>query len=326
MRRFNSFITLAGLALIASSLTALTQTAFAQVYPFKPIRLIVPFAPGGPSDQAARTIGQALSKSLGQPFVIENRPGADGAIAAQTLRNASPDGYSLLFSGAPMIPLALLKNPPPFDVQADFAPVARVTRLVWGMFVSPHVPAASLTELIAHARASPTRLSYASSNLIEFLAASQFMKGTGTNMLRVPYKGAGQAMPDLLAGRVHVMFAPLSAGLAYLPTGQLRLLAMLTPERSQFAPDVPTLTEAGILEISIPGWQGILAPAKTPKNVIATLHTAIERALQDPEVRTQLERQAVLVDMSTADQLSATIAADMRTWAEFLRENPLTNE
>lgn len=326
MRRFSSFITLASLALVLSSLTAVTPIAFAQIYPSKPVRLIVPFAPGGTSDQAARTIGQALSKSLGQPFLIENRPGADGAIAAQAVRNATPDGYTLLYSGATMVPLPMLKNPPPFDVMADFAPVARVTRLVWGMFVSPQVPAASITDFIAYARTNPDRLSYVSNNLIEFLAASQFMKATGTNMLRIPYKGAGHAMPDLIAGRVQVMFAPLSAGLAYLPSGQLRLLAILTPERSHFVPDVPTLSEAGIVGISVPGWQGILAPAKTPKDVIATLNTAIERALQDPQVRAQFDRQAVLVDPSTADRLSTTIAEDLRTWAEFVRENRLASE
>jgi tripartite-type tricarboxylate transporter receptor subunit TctC len=226
---------------ILAALAELSNMAAAQTYPSRPVRLLVPFPPGGPSDVAARIVGDALLKQLGQPFVIENRPGAEGAIAAQAVRTASPDGNTLLFSGSSMVPLSVVKSPPPFDVVRDFAPVSQVTRLEWAIYVSPKVPANSISEFAAYARVNPDKLSYVSNNLIEQAAAVQFMRATGIRMVRVPYKGAAQALPDLLTGRVHVNFAPVSALRAYVKDGGLRMLAVLLPERSRFASDVPTL-------------------------------------------------------------------------------------
>lgn len=327
MSRFTTSTAVAALTIALSLFAGLVSTAArAQAYPSKPVRLIVPFAAGGPADFAARTVGQALSKSFGQPFVVENRPGADGAIAAQTVLSASPDGYTLLFSGASMVPLSLLKNPPPFDLITDFAPVAKITRLVWAMYVSPDAPARSVAEFIAYARANPDKLNYASSNFSEFLAATQFMNATGTKMVGVPYKGGAQSMPDLVAGRVQVNFAPLSAGLPYVRDGRLRMLAILLPQRSPLVPDVPTMAEAGVPGISVPGWQAILAPAKTPKEIIDRLFREIDRTLQSLEVRAQFDRQAVQVEGSTPEALAAVIEEDLRTWRQFIRENGLTPE
>src|SRR5438105_4807283 len=165
MGRFTTSSVLRKLAIALSLFAGLANTAvFAQAYPSKPVRLIVPFPPGGASDYAARTVGQALSKSFGQPVVVENRPGADGAIAAQTVMSAPSDGYTLLFSGASLVPLTLLKNPPPFDLLKDFAPVSTITRFAWALYVSPSVPATTVAEFIAYARAHPDVLNYASNN------------------------------------------------------------------------------------------------------------------------------------------------------------------
>jgi len=318
--RFTTSSMLAAATVALSALAGLSNTLAAQTYPSRPVRLLVPFPAGGLSDVAARTIGEALSKQLGQSFVIENRPGADGSIAAQAVRSAAPDGYTLLFSGSSMVPLSVVKNPPPFDVATDFAPVSQVTRLEWAMYVSPAVPANSIAEFIAYARANPDKLSYVSNNLVEEAATVQFMKATGTRMVRVPYKGAAQALPDLVAGRVQVNFAPVSASLPYVKDGRLRMLAVLLPERSRFAPDVPSLAEAGVAGVSVPGWQAVLAPAKTPREIIDRLNREINRALHAPEVRTLFERQSVQVEGSTVEELAATIKEDLRTWSQFIRQ------
>src|SRR2546423_3204752 len=165
MRRFTTSVAAAALASALAPLASIGDASGAESYPSKPIRLIVPFAAGGPSDHAARTVGQALSKRLGQTFVIDNRPGADGAIAVQTALSALPDGHTLLFSGSSMTPLSLLKNPPPFNVLTDLAPISTVTRIEWTMYVAPNARASSVREFIAYTRANPNKFSYASSNL-----------------------------------------------------------------------------------------------------------------------------------------------------------------
>ncbi len=320
MTRFTTSSILAVTAIALAALAGLSSTLTAQTYPSRPVHLIVPFPAGGPSDNAARTVGEALSKLLGQPVVVENKAGADGAIAAQAVRNAPPDGHTILFSGSSMVSLALLKNPPPFDPVTDFAPVSQITRLEWAMYVSPDVPVRSIAEFIAYARSNPGKLSYGSSNMSEYLASAQFMKVTGTTMVRVPYKGGTQALPDLLAGRVQVNFAPVSAWLPYVADGRLRMLAVLLPQRSRFAPDVPTLAEAGVPDVSVPGWQAVFAPPKTPREIIDRLNSEVSRVLLAPEVRAQFERQAAQVQGSTGAGLAATIKDDLWTWSEFIQQ------
>jgi tripartite-type tricarboxylate transporter receptor subunit TctC len=202
---------------LAVFLVLSSVSAFAQ-YPIKPIHLIVPFAAGGPSDNAARMIGQALSKSIGQPVIIENRPGANGAIAAQALLAAPADGHTLLWGIASMVAIPLVQRNAPFDSIAEFAPVSLVGRFAFGMYVHPGLPARSVAEFVAYARANAGKLNYATSALGEFMAAAQFMKAAGISMVRVPYKGGAQLMPDLIEGRVQVNFAPVSLGLAHVKT------------------------------------------------------------------------------------------------------------
>src|SRR5687767_14817197 len=220
--------------------------ASVHAYPTKPIRLVVPFAPGGASDSAARIVGKTLSKSLGQPVVIDNRSGANGAIAAQAVLSAAPDGYTLLWGVGSMVAIPLLQKNAAFDSLASFSPVSMTGQFAFGMFVHPGVQARTVDEFVRHARANGDKLVYASATLGEYLAAAQFMKASKTTMTRVPYKGGAQALPDLLAGRVQVYFTPIAIVLPYVQEGRVRILGTLLPERSPALPDVPTLTEAGL--------------------------------------------------------------------------------
>jgi tripartite-type tricarboxylate transporter receptor subunit TctC len=292
-------------------------------YPVRPIHLIVPFPAGGPSDNAARTLGHAMAKSMGQPVVVENRPGADGAIGPQAVASAAPDGYTLLYGVSSMVALPLLRKDPPFNPLKDFTPVSIIGRFAFCMYVNPDVPAKSVAEFIAYARANPDKLNYAASNNSEFMAAAHFMKAAGIRMVRVPYKGASQAMPDLIAGRVQVGFGPIAAGLPYVQEGRLRMLASFLPQRSALTPDVPTMAESGLAAVSVPSWQALFAPTKTPKEIVDRLSREVKLALRDPDVVAQFERQALRIEGSSPEALTAAIQEDLRTWAQFFRENAI---
>ncbi|HRF71999.1 MAG TPA: tripartite tricarboxylate transporter substrate binding protein [Accumulibacter sp.] len=310
------------LALGLGAVVAPTSAA----YPDRAIRLIVPFPAGGPSDSAARTFGNALAKSTGQPTIIENRPGANGAIAAQAAFTASADGYTLLWGVASMVALPLLQKKPAFRSLADLTPVAMIGRFPFAMTVNAGVPANSLAEFIAYARANPDKLSYATSTLGEFMAASEFMKRSGVSMVRVAYKGTAQAMPDLIEGRVQVNFGPVVGGIQYVRSGQLRLLASLLPQRSAVIADVPTMAEAGLPGVSVPTWQAVFAPPALPAEIVDRLARDVARALLDPELRARFERQIFQVDGSTPAALAAAITEDQRRWEEFIVDNRLPKE
>lgn len=307
-------LSLLGLATLLAATTAAAQ------YPSKPIRMVVPFPAGGPTDSAARIVGQALGKTLGQPVVVENRPGADGAIAAQAVASAVPDGYTVLFTSSSVVALAITARPAPFEI-ADFAPVAGIGRFAFGMYTNLEVPSASVKEFVTYVRANPGKLNYPTANVSEHLAALRFMKATGVDMVRVPYKGAAQLMPDLMAGRVQVYFGPVGGGLPHVRAGRLRLLATLTPTRTALTPDVPTAAEAGIPGLAVPSLQMILAPAKTPRAAIERLAAEVKRVVDDPEVRSQLEKLALVVDVSTMDELAAAMRETHETWAQYARDN-----
>ena len=295
-------------------------------YPIKPVRLLVPFAAGGASDAAARTVGKSLSKSLGQPIVIDNRPGANGAIAAQTAFAAPPDGYTLLWGVGSMVAIPLLQKSAPFDSLASFTPVSMAGRFAFGLYVHPNVPAKSVDELIKYARANAEKLGFAAATMSEYLAAAQFMKASRTTMTRVPYKGGAQAMPDLLAGRVQLYFTPVAIALPYAKEGRLRMLGTLLPLRSPAAPDVPTMAEAGMPSVSVPTWQAIFAPPKTQRDIANRLAREINLALQEAEVRQQFERLVLQVESSTPERLAGVIGQDIETWRVFIRENDIPQE
>jgi tripartite-type tricarboxylate transporter receptor subunit TctC len=313
-------------AIAVALCAALAASAAAAQVPVRPIRLVLPTPAGGPSDTAARALAQSLAKSLGQPVVIESKPGAGGALAAQAAMTAPPDGYTLLWGIASMATLPYLQKSAPFRSMTELTPVSLVGSFAFGLFVHPGVPAQSVGELIAHLRARPDQVNYATGTLGEYMAAAQLLKAGQAAAVRVPYRGGQQLMPDLLAGRVQFNIGPLSGGLPHVRDGKLRLLAVLTPQRSPLAPEVPTLAEAGIASVALPTWQAILAPPNTPREVVERLAREVDRALGDPALRRQLEQQGLQVQTAGPDALASTIARDAETWRNFVRDYDIPQE
>jgi tripartite-type tricarboxylate transporter receptor subunit TctC len=234
---------------------------------------------------------------------------------------AAPDGYTLFFGGSStMVSVPVLRKIPPFDPVTDFTPISLIGRYAFCMFVHPDVPAKTVAEFVAHARANPDKLNFATSNLTEFMFAAQLMKSTGISMVRVPYKGAAQAIPDLIAGRVQLDFVPISAGLAHVRDGRLRLLATVLPQRVAVAPDVPTMAEAGIPGVTVSPWQGIFGPPKLPREIVERLARELNLILQSAEVRTQYDKQGFQPEPSTPEALTAMLRSDVQTWGQIVRE------
>jgi len=298
----------------------------AAAYPDRPIKLVIGVPPGGASDAAARLMGQALAKSLGQPVVVENRPGAGGVIAAQSVHAAAPDGYTLLWAQASMAGLPMLQKSPPFASLTEFAPVSITCRLPAALFVHPSVPATSVAQFVAYVRANPGKLNYATGPLSEYMAAVQFMKATGTSMVRVPYKGGAPAILDFLEGRVQVYFTPIAQGLPHSKAGKIRMLAAMTPERSEHAPDVPTLAEAGVGDLPVPNWNAIVAPPKTPQPIVERLAREIARALEDPATRASFVALYLIPESSTPAALAKAVAQSEDAWRAFIVENNIPQD
>jgi len=309
---------------LALGVVLISAAATAQ-YPSKPIRLVVPFAASGPTDTVARHTSQAMAKLLGQPIVIDNRPGADGAIAAQVVITAPADGHTLFFASSSVLALSQVTKPAPFETLTDLAPVFGVGRFTYAMYLHPSLPTPSMSDFIAYGRSNPGKVTFGSSNLAEFLAAVQVMKPTGIEMLRVPYKGQAQMMPDLIAGRVQVGFGPLGGGLPYVKDGRLRALAV-SPRRSPLIPDVPTMAEVGIRDFYVASYQMILAPAKTPREVVERLAQAATLALKEPELRSRLELMALAIEGAMPQPLSASIREGNGIWTRFARDHVLVQQ
>ena len=269
------------------ALLVASGAAWAEGYPGKPIRVLVGFSPGGASDLTTRIIGQKLQEDLGQPVIIDNRPGASGTIAAQIVARAAPDGYTLL-SGATSI-LALnpaLSSHLAYDPIKDFAPISQTVSMPQLLVVHPSVKATNVRELIALARARPGELNYSSSGSgsSSHLATELFMYMTGVRMVHVPFKGSGQSMPALLAGQVQLIFDPIPSSLIHVKSGKLRALGISTSTRSPAFPDLPTMAEAGVPGYESSLWYGLLAPANTPKAVVGRLHESLAQILKTPDL------------------------------------------
>lgn len=313
--------------LFVNGLACSAWAASAQdAYPGKPLRLIVPLPPGGPSDFMARTVAQGLSVGLSQAVVVDNKPGADGAVALREALVAPADGHTLLYATGSMLALPLLGKPMAFDWLSVLAPVGQLGRVAFCLMVHPDVPARTVAELVAHARAHPDQLNCATSTLGEFMAAAQFMKVTGVRLTRVPYKGGNQAMPDLLAGRVQVMFGPVTLALPRLGSGGVRVLATLLPQRSAAMPEVPTLAEAGHATVTVPTWQSLFVPARTPVSVIERLSAEASTVLARPELRLELEQRGLFVDKPSPAELATTVTREQALWAALITEHRLTAE
>jgi tripartite-type tricarboxylate transporter receptor subunit TctC len=293
---------------------------FAQ-YPAKPIRFVVGFPPGGSADPTTRIIGQALSEQMGQPVIVENRPGADSALAAEQMTRIAPDGYTIMFaSNSAMTAAVALRKAPPYDPLKDFTPISMVGRATVILYAHPSVPAKTLKEFVEYARANPGKLAYGTGNPLSILYNVQLMSATGIDMLHVPYKGEGPLNPDLLAGRVQSSFLSTLSALSNAKEGKLRPLAVLLEKRSPLAPDVPTIAEAGVPQVTVRQWAGVFGPPNLPRPIVERLNKEVNAALKRPEVLEKMQSYGYAAGGSTAEQLLEINRDDLALWKKLVAE------
>jgi tripartite-type tricarboxylate transporter receptor subunit TctC len=305
------------LFLIAFSNATLAQSA----YPDRPVKVIVALPAGGSVDMIARTLGQKLNSSLGQPFVIDNRPGASGQIGMPAAAKSAADGYTLTVSPASFLTTnkSVFKTLP-YDPEADFSPVARLVNQPMVLIVKDKQKYPTVAALLAAAKAAPGRITYASSGdgSPQHLAGLMFETRTQTRLLHVPYKGGAPAINDTLAGSVDAMFAVMPEAVPHLKAGKLHALGVMSPQRSLVLPDTPTMVEAGFAELNLSAWIGLLAPAKTPRAIIDQLNRAVLAAL-DADVKAKLAESGIEVATSTPEELQRTITRDIKLHAELVK-------
>jgi tripartite-type tricarboxylate transporter receptor subunit TctC len=304
-------------------------TAFAAAstlgqYPAKPVRLVLMTPAGSASDAPARVIAEGLGESLGKPVVVDNRPGAEGAIAADVVRHAAADGHTLaLFNFSVLVATPLLNKSVAYDSRRDFTPISLVGHMSMVLSVNPAFPAKSLRELIEHARANPGKLNYASVGAMDTLLGGLLMKAAGISMTRVNYKGPTQSMQDLLAGRIDIAINPLGAQIVLAKDGRLRMLAVLGTNRDADVPEVPTTAESGLPEVALKPWFGIFGPANLPRDRVNLLAQKVNLLLKRPDMREKLERRWMKPEGSTPDALGALLKADLERWTKFAAETGL---
>lgn len=309
---------LAAFALLACGGTL----AVAQSYPEKPVRIIVPYAAGGSTDSTARLIAQALTQQLGQPFVVENRPGAGGTIGHDATAKAAADGYALLFSAAgPLVVSPHTYAKLPYEPIKSFEPVKLIATAPLLLVVNPKVQANSVQDLIKYASANPGKMTYGSfgNGSAAHLAGEQFKMLAKVDIVHVPYKGSAPALTDLVGGQIDMMFDVLVTALPQVKGGRLRSLAITSAQRSPLVPDSPTMQEAGVKGFDAGTWFGILAPAGTPRNVIDTLSKALDATLAKPEFRDALAAQGAMVAGGTPQQFGAFFRSEMDKWGTIVR-------
>ena len=301
---------------------ALAPPAFAQSYPAKPVKLVVPFAAGGSQDTLARIVGQGLATRLGKPVVIENRPSAGGIVGADYVAKSAPDGYTLLAAEVGPIAVAQSLYPSlPYDPIRDFAPISLMGRIPMALVVGPSVQAKNVAELIDMARArSMTYASGGGSGGVGHLAMELFKQLSHTSILHVPYKGGAPALVDVVGGRVDMMVVSISTALPHIRSGRARALGTTGRERSPFLPELPTVAEAGLRDYTVEYWGGVLAPAGTPDEVQARLAREIAEALNIADVRERLAGAGMEPVATTPAAFAQLIAADVARWSKLIRE------
>jgi tripartite-type tricarboxylate transporter receptor subunit TctC len=295
--------------------------ALAQQYPSKPIRFIVGFPPGGSADPTTRIMGQALSEQMGQPLLVENRPGADSAIAAEQVSRMEPDGYTLMFaSNSAMTAAVALRKEPRYDPLKDFTPISMVGRATVFFYSHPSVPAKTLKEFVEYAKANPGKLNYGTGNPLSILYNVQLMSATGISMVHVPYKGEGPLNPDILTGRVQSSFLSTGTAVSYGKDGRLRPLAVLLEKRSPLLPDVPTIAEAGVPQVTVRQWAGIFGPPKLPRDIVERLNKEVNAALKRPDVLEKLQSYGYAAEGSTPERLLEINRDDLALWRRLVKE------
>ena len=309
--------------LAALATVSIAPAAFAQPYPSKPIRMIVGFPPGGGTDVVARVIGQKLSEWYGQTVVVENRAGATGTIGADVLAKSPPDGYSLMMGHANSHAIAPnLMAKLPYDPIKDFAPVSYVGYVPNILSLHPSVPAKNMKELVALLKANPGKYTYASSGngSSQHLSGEMFKLLTGTSALHVPYKGSGDAIKDLLAGTVSFNFDTMPPVLEHIKAGKLRGLGISTPKRLAQLPDVPTFAEEGLVGFEILNWYGVMAPAATPRDIVAKLSADINKAMRESDVKTRLEQVGTQLREMSPEEFGTFMRAELVKYAKLVKD------
>jgi tripartite-type tricarboxylate transporter receptor subunit TctC len=311
----------AKLVLIAG--LAFTAAVLAQgSYPSRPVRLVVPFAAGGSADVIARVIAQKVGEDLGQALVIEHRAGANSNIGAEIVANATPDGYTALYNTSSIIFNMFIYPKLGYDTFRDFAPVSLTAVVPQVLVVIPSLPPRNLQELIAHLRANPGKLNYASvgHGNIGHLTTSLFLSLNKLDAVHVPYTGSQVAYSDLLGGRTQFYFATVASAVPHVKDNRLRPIAVTSLTRTSALPDVPTMNESGMPKFEAGAWSGILVPAKTPAAIVKTLNAVVVRALKDPGVRAQLERQGTLALGSSSEEYGRHLKSEYERWGKIIRE------
>ena len=308
---------MAAFALLGFNVAANAQTT----YPDRAVKIIVPIGPGGSYDLVGRHLADVLAKRMGQGFVVENKPGAGTVVGTQAASQSEPDGYTLMVGGLSNMAFnSALYSRLGYDPLRDFVPVALVYKFGYVMVGRKDLPQAKLADIVAAAKASPGSISVATAGVGtgQQLVAAAFMKAAGVKLLEVPYKGSPPAFTDLLAGRIDLFFDSMAAGLPYVQSGQARGIAVLSSKRSPLAPDVPTMSEAGVPGLDVDSWLGIFAPAKTPPEVVAKLRREIRAAL--PDLKDRFEKSGGEVWDVPDDKLNAFVASEHETWTKLIRE------
>ena len=304
----------------------LAASVQAQPYPSKPVRVVVPYPPGGPTDIVARVLFQQMAESTGQQFVIDNRAGAGGNIGAEHVAKSPADGYTVLIgTTAHAINMSLFKSLN-YDVQKDLAPVSLLTQGPLVLVTHPQFPANSVKELIDMAKTKPGSLNFASSGNGQstHLSAELFNSMAGTKMVHVPYKGSAPALSDLMTGQVGIMFDTTLSAMPFVRAGKLKALGVTSPQRTPAAPDVPTIAESGLPGYEVFAWNGVLVPAGTPKAIVAQLNEEIRKAMQLPQVRDKFSAQGFAASWNTPDQFGVFVRNEVDKWARTVKASGAT--
>jgi len=303
---------------------ALSTSAFAQTWPAKPIKWIVPFAPGGTTDILARTIGEKLTVALGQPVIIENKPGAGGGVGAEFTAKAPPDGYTIMGGtiSTHAINASLYKSLP-YDPVKDFVPITLIARVPNMLVVNPDIPAKNVTELITLLKANPGKYSFASSGngTSQHLSGELFKSMAGVDMQHIPYKGSPPALQDVVGGQVAMTFDNITTAWPLAKGGKLRALAVTTAKRSAVAPEVPTLSESGLAGYEVGSWQGVFAPASTPPAIVKRLNVEIVKIINMPDVKEKLIGLGAEPVGNTSEEFGALVKTEVVKWAEVVKKS-----
>jgi tripartite-type tricarboxylate transporter receptor subunit TctC len=293
----------------------------AQTYPSRPIKLVVPFGPGTMTDTLTRIFSNELAQSLGQPVVIVNKGGADGAIGATEVQRSPADGYTFIVaSNSPIAVAPLLRKEPPYDPLKDFTPITFLGTSTFFIVVHPSVPANTLNELISHAKANPKKLNYASANTTSLVQSGILAKNAGIEMVHVPYRSETEAVPDLLSGQIHLMIAANTTVVPHVRAGRLRALATTDPERSPVLPDVPSIVEAGQPAFPVGAWIAFLGPASLPPEIVNRVNKALAEIIARPNIREQMLKYGFNSRTSTPEEFAAFLKSQIDHWRRVLKD------